>query len=67
MTKERVIAALQSNNPDVLQQALSNISDLCSDDREEALREIARRMDSTRFFIALSRAVVLRYLWEELA
>lgn len=65
-TRESVIAALQSDNPEVLQRALADMTYLCSDDRKFAYYEIARRMDNHRFFIAFSRAVVLFYVWREL-
>lgn len=65
-TRESVIAALQSDNPDVLQRALADMSELCSDDRKIVFYEIARRMDNHRFFIAFSRALILFYAWREL-
>lgn len=64
-TRESVISALQSNNPDVLQRALRQIKELSKDDRQVCFFEISRRMDNNRFFMAFSRAVIIFYLEQE--
>ena len=64
-TRESVINELQSDNPEVLQRALGHMTELSSDDRKICFYEIAGRLESNRFFMAFSRAVISFYLWRE--
>lgn len=62
MDKEAIIASLQCDNGDVIENALKESLKLDIDSRKEILTEVKRRARNARFFIALSKTVVFLFL-----
>ena len=62
MDKEAIIASLQGDNGDVIENALKEAIKLDIDSKKEILAEVKRRAKNMRFFIALSKAVIFLFL-----
>lgn len=62
MGKEAIIASLQGDNMDVIENALKKALKLDIDSKKEILTEVKRRARNMRFFIALSKAVIFIFL-----